>query len=419
MKARARSSPSRIGFRFNAIISGVVKGATTSCAVIAICVWVLTARAAETPAGPLALFPVLPIWTTPLDAVPTSPPAFGADRIFVALEGGTLAAYRLQTGTREWTVRAAVTGPLTVSESRLFFSTTDGPSAVDVTSGKTEWHTPVDGYVGGPLVFDGDSLLGVIGPRSVGVFRSDDGRLVWRRELDAPIHATPMLATTRAYLPLDDGRVVAVDRSTGEQIWVKKLGAAANEVLAFDDRVYVGSDDNYFYCLFARDGSVNWRWRTGGDVIGMPFSDGDRVYFVSKDNVVRSLDRRSGAQRWKKAMAGRPTRGVVRAGDAILASGIAPHIWAFAMKDGAAAGDVTTAGELASQPYVQTVNGVPWLVFAVRDISAGTRLMGFRRNLEPALTTPLTAVPGAITLPQPVGDSAPTAVPSPAPSTPR
>lgn len=368
---------------------------------IAIGLCVLAGRAAETPASPLALFPVLPVWTTPLDGNLASPPAFGANRMFVALDSGRLSAYSLQTGTREWTLDGAVAGPLTVSDSRLFFSTKDGPSAVDVKSGELVWHTHVEDYSGGPVVFDADALLAVIGPKSIGLFRATDGHLVWRRDLDAGIHAAPTLAMNRAYLSLDDGRVFALDGATGEPIWSRKLGEAGNEVLALEDRVYVGSDDNYFYCLFARDGSVNWRWRTGGDVIGMPLSDGNRVYFVSKDNVVRSLDRRSGAQRWKRAMAGRPTRGVVQAGDAILASGIAPRIWAFAMKDGAPAGDVTTSGELASQPYVQAVNGVPWLVLAARDISAGARLMGFRRDLEPALNTPLTAVPGAIALPQP------------------
>lgn len=358
------------------------------------------ARATAQPqASPLALFPVLPVWTTSLDANLSAPAVFGAGHAIVALEGGGLAAYDLRTGTRAWTRDVTVSGPLAISERHLYFGTSGALVAVDVKTGADVWRTPLEGFDGGPFVFRDDVLLGVVASKTVAAFNAQDGKLAWRRNLLAAAHAAPALAANRAYVPLDDGQVMALDATTGEQVWTRKLGGAPNDILALDDRLYVGSDDNFFYCLFAKDGSTNWRWRTGGDVIGVPLSDGDRVYFVSKDNVLRGLDRHSGAQRWKRALAGRPTRGVVRVADVVLASGIAPRIWGFAMKDGAPAGEVTTVGELASQPYVEAVNALPWLFLATHDISAGTRLQAFRRNLEPTLNTPLTAVPGAITLP--------------------
>lgn len=327
----------------------------------------------------------------------------------MALEGGGLEAYDLLTGTRAWHLDITAAGPLAVSDEHLFFGAPDSLSAVDAKSGTTAWRADVAGYAGGPLAFGEGLLLGVVGPQSVGAFRARDGQMVWRRDFDAGIHTAPSLALNRAYVSLDDGRLLALDAGTGEPVWTRKLGGAPNEVLAVEDRLYVGSDDNFLYCLFARDGSTNWRWRTGGDVIGAPLSDGERVYFVSKDNVVRGLDRHSGAQRWKRALAGRPTRGVVGIAGVVLASGIAPRVWGFSMKDGTPAGDVTAVGELASQPYVETLNAIPWLFFASRDISAGARLQAFKRNLEPPLNTPLTAIPGSITVPQsnaaPVGSS--------------
>ena len=36
----------------------------------------------------------------------------------------------------------------------------------------------------------------------------------------------------------------------------------------------------------ATDGRVDWRWRTGGDVIGKPVADERYVYFVALDNVL-------------------------------------------------------------------------------------------------------------------------------------
>ena len=51
------------------------------------------------------------------------------------------------------------------------------------------------------------------------------------------------------------------------------------------DRLYVGSKDNDFYCLLTRDGSVDWKWRTGADVIGLPVVDDHRVYFVGSSSI--------------------------------------------------------------------------------------------------------------------------------------
>ena len=60
------------------------------------------------------------------------------------------------------------------------------------------------------------------------------------------------------------GRVVALEVSNGTQVWERRLGGPPNDMLALDDRIYVGSDDNFFYCLLASNGDVAWRWRTGG-----------------------------------------------------------------------------------------------------------------------------------------------------------
>jgi hypothetical protein len=37
----------------------------------------------------------------------------------------------------------------------------------------------------------------------------------------------------------------------------------------------------------AKDGRVDWRWRTGGDVVGLP-APTNTMYFVALDNVLRS-----------------------------------------------------------------------------------------------------------------------------------
>ena len=109
---------------------------------------------------------------------------------------------------------------------------------------------------------------------------------------------------------------------------------AATGLLALDERVYAGSNDNFFYALEAADGRIAWRWRTGADVVGVPVADERNIYFVSLDNVLRALSRRTGVQRWARLLPIRPTRGPQKVEPALIVSGIAPTLRAYNMATG-------------------------------------------------------------------------------------
>ena len=349
----------------------------------------------------LRLFPIVAAWNTPLDAALAAPPTLAGGRAFVPLEGGQLAAYDLDTGVVAWSVESRPLSTPATSDDLVFLAELGGIAAVRQADGSTVWRLPMSGSLAAPLVWDNGWLVAADTEGALLAFRASDGSPIWRRDLGARFSARPALAADRVYAALASGQVVALDVATGVQRWSRKLGGAANDMLAFDDRVFVGSDDNYFYSINAADGVVDWRWRTGGDVIGVPLVDGDRVYFVSKDNLVRGLDRRSGAQRWKSALSGRPTRGPIRAGDLLLVSGLSPKVSAFTMKDGSPAGDVTSPGELAAAPYVTVVKGLPHVVLVSRDVAVGTRLLAFRRNVEPTLSAQLPVLPNPIVIQRP------------------
>jgi outer membrane protein assembly factor BamB len=120
------------------------------------------------------------------------------------------------------------------------------------------------------------------------------------------------------YVATDDHRVIALRSDSGEPLWQRTFGGPPNEIFADADRVYVGSENNFFYALMTKDGRVDWRWRTGGDVVGTPLVDEHRVYVVALDNVLRALARDSGVQHWMRPLPLRPITGPVRAASSKL-----------------------------------------------------------------------------------------------------
>jgi outer membrane protein assembly factor BamB len=231
-------------------------------------------------------------------------------------------------------------------------------------------------------------------------FRAIDGHLVWQRDLPSPAHARPALAADRVYVPTANAQVVALRVDSGAPLWERRIGGPPNDILALDDRLYVGSKDHFFYCLDSKDGRIAWRWRTGGDVIGPAVVDDDTVYFVSLDNVLRALARGSGVQRWMRPLPLRPVAGPVRANDVILVVGLAHTVRAYNSKDGAPAGEVPTKAEIAASPQVVIrSDGTPGVIVVTGDIVTGASVMLVERSIDPAaqpfgaLPSPVASVP--------------------------
>ena len=334
------------------------------------------------------------MWSLSLNNQLIAPPAYDAARAYFPIEGPRLAAYGLDSGTLEWIISSTPQMQPATGEGLVFVVEPQTLTARTAATGAIAWQLPFTEKLAVHPVWDNGWLVADTASGAVLAFRAQDGFLVWRRDLGSPAHGLPALAADRVYVPTSDGRVVALRVDTGAVIWDRKLGAAPNDMLALDDRVYVGSRDNYFYCLDTKDGRVAWRWRTGADVIGQAVADNNNVYFVSLDNVLRALARKSGVQQWIRVLALRPASGPVLAGGTLIVGGVAPNLAAYSIKDGTAAGDVPTTDNLAAPP--QFVAGqLPRLIVTTSDIATGATVTVVTRAIEPAVL-PLGPLPNPV-----------------------
>lgn len=388
------------------------QGTTTCCSALALTVALCVTNAAQTPAprpfpeparrgdkatastGPLALFPVRTLWTIPLNLSLAAPPGFDGTDAYFALEGDHLAAYDLKTAKERWRVSAHTDFQPVVGDGLVFLVQADALAALRTADGSVSWQLPWAERLAVPLVWDNGWLIASAASGTVYAFRAADGQLIWRRDVGSRPHARPALAGDRLYVPTEDGRVVALNVESGAPLWERRLGDAANDILALDERLYVGSNDKFLYSIDTKDGRVDWRWRTGADVTGVPIADERRVYFVSLDNLLRALDRRSGNQQWRRALPIRPTAGPVKAGETLLVVGLAPAVRGYNTKDGTAAGDITPGGEPVAPPHVfaDPLTGLPVVVVVTRDIAKGATLAAVSRAIEPAIA-PIATLP--------------------------
>lgn len=335
-------------------------------------------------------------WVLPFDSPPVAPAGFDASTAYVPLKGGQLVAVDLDRGLVRW--RLDVATALTPATGGGLVFTTSGTTieARDAQTGAIKWSAALPGGAAAPLYWDTGWLLASTASGDLAALRGTDGTLVWRQALGAPLSTAPAPALDRLYLPLADGRLVAVSLATGETIWSQRVTGRITALVGLDDQLVFGTSEKYVVSVDLQRGRERWKWRVGGDVAGLPVADDKRIYFASRDNMLRAVDRGNGNLRWKAILPSRPAGGPLRLANAVLVPLVSSEISGFEPETGKALAPVKAAGELGSQPFLRTTARLtsPRLITVSRD----GQLQAFGLRFEPPFAQ-LEVLPGAPSLP--------------------
>jgi len=370
------------------MLDGLRQGLVRCCSALALIVATLMTIAAQSsrPASDrasLRLFPVQALWTLTLDRQLIVPPAYDATYVYLATDPGRLVAYEIAHGTEAWSIEAHPQHELATGDGLVFLVEPDLLTARRATDGGIAWQVPFTDSLVAPPAWGNGRLVVATGDGAVVLVRASDGHIAWRRDLSSPARSRAAITANHVYVSIDEGRLVALLADTGETVWERRLGGPATDMLALDTRIYVGSTDNFLYCLNARDGRIEWRWRTGADVTGIPVVDDRNVYFVSLDNVLRALSRTTGVQRWFRPLPLRPTAGPIKAGGTLIVPGLAPTLPAYDVKDGAPAGGLS-AGDGDTAALVRLISHdtteLPGVVIVTRNVKGVTATLVTRQR---------------------------------------
>ncbi|MGH9160524.1 MAG: PQQ-binding-like beta-propeller repeat protein [Vicinamibacteraceae bacterium] len=314
------------------------------------------------------LFPLRTAWRADLAEQVVAPAGVDAGRAYVPLQSGALAALALTDGKVVWKARHP-TRLTPVSNGKLVFAASkDAVEGISVASGDTRWRTPIPGAPAAAMVERAGWLIVPLASGDLLALRSADGKIVWRKALGAKAASQPAIDGERVYVPLDDARVVAADIFSGDVVWTRTLSGPVVGMFVYAELIYVSALDNFLYCLDDRSGEVDWRWRTGADLVGRADALGARVVFVSLDTVLRAHDWLNGAQRWRTPLPWRPHFGPQIVGTTVVMSGSPPEVRGYDLENGKEIGRLSFASS-----DVEKLQGPVIVVPPTR--SGGTRLV--------------------------------------------
>jgi eukaryotic-like serine/threonine-protein kinase len=193
----------------------------------------------------------------------------------------------------------------------------------------------------------------------------------------------PVVANGLVYVGSNDGKVYALDASTGAKVWSFRTSGSFYGPAVANGVVYVASSNHYMYALDASTGTKLWRHKGGYSSLAV--ADGV-VYLAAWSHRVYALDASTGAELWRSRTGALiESCPAVSDGAVYVVIGSYPaRVWALDATTGGKLWRVNTYLDALSSPAV--ANGVVYLgasLFTEGHVlafnaSTGARLWDFR-----------------------------------------
>lgn len=176
--------------------------------------------------------------------------------------------------------------------------------AINASTGSLKWKYYANGEVHSACTYNAMGLV-YFGTTNanLNLFALDmaSSQLSWSFNTTNYVY-DPTFANGNIYCCSVTSGVYAVNAVNGEQIWMKHFGYPKylfNKPVISNNMVFFGCNDNSFYALDEKTGSIKWSYATGEDIRSNAFVQSSVVYFGSMDKCVYALDIDNGNLKWR------------------------------------------------------------------------------------------------------------------------
>ncbi len=242
------------------------------------------------------------VWTRSVDGTIASSAVVVGDIVFSATANSELLMLSALDGNKffSYFAPAAISSSPAVENGKVFIGTGDSAAPANIVCFNTatnaeSWRfaTPA-GVPATPAVADGFVLAGDLS----GNFHiaTTTGALLRSIPLDGSIHASASYANGVAYVATRNGKVYAIEVSTGDFVWpspasIPGLNGVTASPLLTGGYLYVAAGNGRFYCFDAATGQNVWDAPAGIpiQIIASPCAWRNVVYVLCGDKTLRAF----------------------------------------------------------------------------------------------------------------------------------
>ena len=245
-------------------------------------------------------------------------PVGDGSRIYAASRDGNVVALNPATGKEFWRRKLDLelsSGP-GVGEGLVVVGSADGDLiALNAETGEEQWRTNVGGEsLATPAVKD-DLVVAITIDNRLRALSAFDGTERWIVEQSTPRltmrgSASPVVVGTSVIAGFDNGRLIAVDLSSGDVEWetmlsppsgrsdLERLSDIDGMITAVGQDVYAAGYHGFLAAIASESGQILWS-RDISSFEGVS-ADWNNLYTVDEEGAVIAMTRRSGDEAWRQ-----------------------------------------------------------------------------------------------------------------------
>jgi outer membrane protein assembly factor BamB len=127
------------------------------------------------------------------------------------------------------------------------------------------------------------------------------GRELWKTQTNGFVKSAPTVVDGTLYVGGDDNRFYAVDIKNGTMKWIYKnaLQGYTSSSIVENNLVYAGSKDGSFYVFDARSGRLSWQVLTGKMIESSPATGGGIFVFGTDGGLIIAIDAATQKEKWR------------------------------------------------------------------------------------------------------------------------
>lgn len=177
---------------------------------------------------------------------------------------------------------------------------------------KRLWIHTEGGLLEFPPVMYGDRIFQLGDDATLHVLDKSTGKEVWSKRLGALSASSPAVSSDRVYVTIlsrqpgmSGGRVVALATSHGHMFWSRNLPSRAESSPLLDHgKLFFGTENGTVYALSARTGRTLWTYRAAGAVKASPSLSNGVLYFGDYAGNMQAVRERDGHRLWLSGSGG-------------------------------------------------------------------------------------------------------------------
>ena len=136
----------------------------------------------------------------------------------------------------------------------------------------------------------------------------ETGTEVWQKNYDTGFLAAPAIQGTLMVVGDIEGNLYGINTNDGKELWTKTTaGEIASAAAFYNDNVLVTSQDGKLYCFEAKTGKLVWDYQTDDQIRCSPAIAGDRTFLGGCDAQLHVVDLKTGAAAADPLPLGGPT----------------------------------------------------------------------------------------------------------------